>query len=172
MCIRDSLRHTRPRAEVHLVDRHGTVEPRAEFAPLLDPLLVAPDIARGVVNDGRGLRRLFERHAEGVAFLQQLTGRRPNLELVPLAVLEIGNEQFPDTRHHEQPHGMNAPVPLVEVADDADALGVGSPHGEVDAGSRANRDPVRTKLLERPMVGAFAEQWQSKSVSTRPYRYG
>ena len=56
--------------------------------------------------------------------------------------------------------GVHAAVPAVEVADDADAIGVGRPHREVHAGRAADRDAVRAELVERAMVRAFAEQVQ------------
>ena len=55
---------------------------------------------------------------------------------------------------------MHAAVPRVEVADDADAIGVGRPHGEVHTGGRPERDPMRPELLERAMVRAFSEQME------------
>ena len=41
---------------------------------------------------------------------------------------------------------------------DADAIGVGRPDGEMHAGGRADRDPVRAELLEDAKVPALAEQ--------------
>ena len=53
---------------------------------------------------------------------------------------------------------MDAAVPAVEVADHADAIGVGRPHREVHADGRADGDAVRAELLERAVMGALAEQ--------------
>ena len=66
--------------------------------------------------------------------------------------------QIPDG--HEQPHRVDAAVPAVEVADEAHAIGVRRPHGEVHAGRRPDGDAVRAELLERAMVRALAEQVQ------------
>ena len=73
---------------------------------------------------------------------------------------EIGNEQLPDARRHEQPHRVHAAVPAVEVADDADALGVRRPHREVHADRRPDADAMRAELLERAVMRALAEQVQ------------
>ena len=51
-------------------------------------------------------------------------------------------------------------MPLVEVADDADALGVRRPHREVGAGRRADLQRVRAEPLEGAVVAALAEQVQ------------
>ena len=96
----------------------------------------------------------------GSLFCSSAPVARANLELVFLAVGQIRDEDFPDAGRHEQPHRVHAAVPPVEVADHADAIGVRRPHGEVHAGRRADRDPVRAELLEDAMVRAFAEQVQ------------
>ena len=49
-------------------------------------------------------------------------------------------------------------VPAVEIADQADPIGVGRPDREVHAGRRPNSDSVRTELLERPMMRALRQQ--------------
>ena len=55
---------------------------------------------------------------------------------------------------------MHASVPAVEVADDADAGGVGGPDGEMDALGRTDRHRVRAELVVDARVIAFAEQVQ------------
>jgi hypothetical protein len=47
---------------------------------------------------------------------------------------------------------------MIEVADDADALRVRRPDGEVNAGDRADAQPVRAELVPRAVVRAFAHQ--------------
>ena len=53
---------------------------------------------------------------------------------------------------------MDAAVPAVEVADDADARGVRRPDREVHAGGAAERHRVRAELVVDAGVLAFAEQ--------------
>ena len=53
---------------------------------------------------------------------------------------------------------MHAAVPRVEVADDADAIRVGCPDGEVHAGGAADRHRVRAELVVDAGVLALAEQ--------------
>ena len=69
-------------------------------------------------------------------------------------------------------HRVHAAVPRVEVADDAHAIGVRGPDGEVRAGRRPDGDPVRAELFERMQMRPSPSRWMSKSVRTRPYRYG
>ena len=58
----------------------------------------------------------------------------------------------------ERAHRMHASVPAVEVADDADAMGVGRPDGEVDAVGAADAQRVRAELVVDAGVVALAEQ--------------
>ena len=99
----------------------------------------------------------------GSVFFSSCAGLGANLELVFLAVRQVGNEQFPDARRHEQPHRMDAAVPAVEIADEADAIGVGRPHREVHAGGRADDDAVRAELLERTLMGALRRTGADRS---------
>ena len=55
---------------------------------------------------------------------------------------------------------MRAAVPAIEVADDADALRVGRPDGEVHAGDAADRQAMGAELLPRAVVRPLAEQVQ------------
>jgi hypothetical protein len=55
---------------------------------------------------------------------------------------------------------VHAPVPVVEVADDARAGGVRGPDGEVHAFGRADRHRVRAELVVDPCVVAFPEEIQ------------
>ena len=84
-------------------------------------------------------------------------GPRADLELVLLAVRQVGHEDFPDAAG-DQAHRGDAAVPAVEVADQADAVGVRRPHGEVHAGGRPDDDAMRAELLERTVVRPLAEQ--------------
>ncbi len=53
---------------------------------------------------------------------------------------------------------MSPPVPGVPVADHADALGVGRPHGEDHAVHAVDAGPVGAELVVHAIVGALAEQ--------------
>ena len=57
---------------------------------------------------------------------------------------------------------MAAAVPLVEVADDAQSLGIRRPHRKTDALNTRMLDHARAELLIEPEVGAFTEEMQIK----------
>ena len=154
------LRHARPRAKMHFVARHRTIQPTTESRPGRHPVPVAPGVLGDIPDDGRGQGRHFERDPEGVALLQHCPLTGTDLELILHPIREVGNEQLPDAVGQEQTHRGHTAVPAVEVADQADAFGVGRPYGEMHAGGRPDRETVRAELFERADVRAFPEQMQ------------
>jgi hypothetical protein len=92
--------------------------------------------------------------------VKQVPRRGADLELIAVAVGEIGYENLPHARRHQAPHDVRAPVPVIEVADHAHALRVGRPHREVHAGDAAYCQTMGAKLLPGPVMGPFAEQVQ------------
>jgi hypothetical protein len=154
------FRHPRPRSEMHFVGGHRAIEPGIAAGARRDPAGVAPFVRGAVVHDRRRLRRRLERARERIGLFQNGAGARPDLELVLLAVGQIRDEDFPDPARHEHAHRVDTAVPPVEVADHADAIGVRRPHGEVDAGRRADLEAMRSELVERAVMRPFAEQVQ------------
>ena len=69
--------------------------------------------------------------------MQQVPSRRTDLELVPLALTESGDEQLPDARRQQMPHRVHAAIPPVEIANHRHALRIGRPHGKVHAADAA-----------------------------------
>src|SRR4051812_38314010 len=53
---------------------------------------------------------------------------------------------------------MTAAVPIVEIADHADALSVGRPNGEAGSGDAINRAVLRTELVVDAAFIAFPEK--------------
>ena len=62
-----------------------------------------------------------------------------NLVLVERPGAQPRHEQFPDAAGNVLAHRVAAAVPVVEVADDADAGGIGRPDGEVHAVDAVDR---------------------------------
>jgi len=81
-----------------------------------------------------------------------------NLVFVDLAGRELGQEDLPDAAGGMDAHRMAPPVPAVEVADDADALGARRPDREGDAADAFVLDRVCAELLVAPQMVAFGEE--------------
>jgi hypothetical protein len=86
------------------------------------------------------------------------------------ALPHAGNENFPDARRAEQPHRVKASVPIVKIADDADALGVRRPHGKTGAVNAVNRAQLRAELVINFPLVAFAKQKQIGFAQRRQKR--
>ncbi len=117
-----------------LVDRDRRV---ALVAPpaRIDPCPVAPVVVRRPRNARRGARRALGARGIGIGL------ERPehaigadDLVFVETAGVEAGDEELPHPGGVTQPHRTAPPVPVVEIADDADAARIGRPDGEGDAG--------------------------------------
>ena len=80
------------------------------------------------------------------------------------------DEQFPHAARDVLPHRVAAAVPPVEVADDADALGIRRPDGEVHAGHAVDRAQLCAELLVALPVLPFAEQVQIEFAHHRRER--
>ena len=64
-------------------------------------------------------------------------------------------------------HGMAGAVPLIEVADDGDIVGVGRPDGEADAVSVAFAHQMRAQHAVTFVVRAFGVQVQLEGCQGR-----
>ena len=123
------------------------------------PLRVVPFVGVEVDDDGAGRRAQFGAEGVGIGFEgQQVAVGADDFKFVDGAFAEFRHEEFPDAGAAAGAHRMDAAVPMVEVADHADALRVGSPDGEVDAADARERDDVRTELVVGVVVAAFAHE--------------
>ena len=95
-----------------------------------------------------------------------------DLVLVDFTLAEVGNEDLPDPRRAAIAHGMSAAVPVIEIADDADPLRVGSPDGEVNSAKALMGSEMGTEPLVIAVVRPFAEQVQVKIGEDRPKEIG
>jgi hypothetical protein len=111
-------------------------------------------------DDRRGPRRLLHPAGVGVGLPQKLAALRLDLELVAVARAEPREEQLPDPGGAEASHGVQAPVPAIPVAHDADALRLRGPDGERHAADAAEIADVGAELLVDPPVAALAGEVQ------------
>ena len=133
-----------PTAQVDLIAGDRPLVP-VGLAAVADPVGVVPMVAIEI-DDLRGRpRRHFGGEAVGIGLLENLVVV-PDLVLVERAFAEPGDEQFPEAAGNVLSHRVPAAVPMIEVADDAHARGVGRPDGEIDA----------FHAVDRPQVGAEA----------------
>jgi hypothetical protein len=117
-----------PGHQVHLVGAHR-LEHRVLPRTLGHPLGVAPGV--GTLRDlGRGLRRYLGGERQRIRAVAHGVVGAVYPELVQSTDLKPGPEQLPDTRGPEHAQLRLVAVPVVELADQADALGIRRPHRE------------------------------------------
>ena len=63
----------------------------------------------------------------GITFEDNLAKAISELELVMSLFTDTGYKDLPDSRLDPFPHGMEPPIPVIEVANDRHALGVRGP---------------------------------------------
>ena len=85
--------------------------------------------------------------------------RANHVEFIMIAGGGVWHEQLPisDAAH---PHRMPPRIPEIEIADDADPLGIGGQHHKRYAGHAIEHHRMRAKLVVDPLMGAFAQQIQ------------
>ncbi len=122
--------------------------------------LVVPVIAAEIVDLVGGARRHFGGEAVRVALVDLFAPFRLHAELVEGSFAESRDEELPDAAGDVLLHGMTAAIPSIEVADDADAGGVGGPDGEVDAIDTVHVAQLRAESAVASPVSALSEQIQ------------
>ena len=129
-----------PRAEVHLVDRHGLTQ-RVRARTSRHPRRVLPVVVGGG-DHGSGGRGHLGGEGEGVGLLAPDAIGSENRELVDGAIADIGDEDFPSPRGAQAAHGVGEAVPVIEASGHAHSAGVGGPHRERHASDFALRRGV------------------------------
>ena len=120
---------TPPRTRVQFVNADRLMLP-VELHACLHPRFVAPGVFKITWNRTGGLGAWKHLARIRIGFFDQLLVRTKNLVLVSLACTQTGNKQFPDRGIAATAHRMAAAIPVVEIADDTDALHCGRPHSK------------------------------------------
>ena len=111
-----------------------------------------------VENDRGGLGPHFGGKGDRIGLQRQMLAVGvDDVELVVIADAGVRDEQLPiaDAAH---PHRMPPRIPVIEIADHADAARVRRQHHEGDALDAVERHRMRAELVIDALMGAFAEQ--------------
>ncbi len=140
---------------MHLVDRDRLAQP-VPRAATLEPALIAPAVVRAR-DDRRRLWRMLGLEGERIRPQQQRSVVGADLELVACADPRAGDEQLPHARAAQRAHLVQAPVPAVEVPDDAHRPRARRPHGEARARRAGDLAHVCAKPLVEQLVPALGD---------------
>ena len=139
-----------PGAKVYLIDGNGRVKAVGLFT-----LLRLDDLLRQAANQRRGIRAHLRFEGIRVGFNAQLAVGIDHLEFIKLPGVRPGDKQLPDAGFTAQAHRVAATVPVVELADNGDALGVRCPHGEPRAGNAVHGIGMGTQGFIRAKMRSF-----------------
>ena len=117
---------------MHLVDGHRVFF-LVEFHPVLHPGFILPHIAAdiGYAGSGAGTHLCLICIRIG---LEKILPMHPfNVEFVQLPDLRARDKSLPHTDGACLFHGRSDGIPPVKLSDHGDRLGVGSPHGKINA---------------------------------------
>jgi len=112
-----------------------------------------------IADHGAVIRAELAAKGVGIGFeREKISPRADNLVFVNGAFADFRKEKFPDAGRAARTHGMDASVPVIHVADDADAFGGRRPDGEVSTGDSRDGVKVRAKFFVGVKVTAFVHQ--------------
>ncbi len=103
-------------------------------------------------------RRHFGGEAVGIGFVDLFAVGHLHVIFVKRAFAQAGNEQFPDSAGNMFTHWMTADIPGIEIANQADALCVGSPNGEIHTFHAVDRTQMGAEFVVALPVLALAQQ--------------
>ena len=144
------------------VNGEGRLEPVFARA-LREPIRVMPTISVEIGNDGAGVGAHFGTESVGIGFEgKHVVVGADDFEFIDRTFIKFGNENLPDARRAARAHGMDPAVPMIEIADNADAASAGRPDGKVDAANAFQGNEMSAKLLVGVVVAALAHEIQIK----------
>ncbi len=157
---------------MNLVDRDRAVA-RVLGAARGHPGFVGPGRVVGALQDGGGLGRLLRREGDRIGLeREERAVGAADLVLVVRAGLQARYEQLPDSAVLPQPHGVATAVPLVEVADHADAAGIGCPDREAETCDAVDRLSLRAEDAVGDVAADLAQGFDVALVQGRAEAVG
>src|SRR3569623_1344264 len=138
---------------MHFVDRHR----RGEGIHCRRGLKLWGELGF-IEHDGSGVGPHLRLKCQRIGLQRQLLAMwTDDVELVATTGGDAGNEDFP-IAVAAHAHGVRAVVPIIEVADHANALCIRCEHDKGYAAHAFHRHRMGTELIEKLLMATFAEQ--------------
>src|ERR1700761_4136418 len=123
--------------------------------PSRDPFVIAPLEAIEIKHHGSGLDSVLAVESERIAFQDDLTKTVSHFELVMGSFGHARDKNFPDSGFDPFSHRVASTVPAVEIADNANSLGVGRPDRKACPGMPVDFGEMSTELFVNIVVIAL-----------------
>ncbi len=157
---------------MNLVNRDRLVE-RLPLGPCGHPVLIAPGELSDVPDNRCRPGPHFRGETVRIRFLNEIALMAAlDLEFVDFALHQVGDEKFPDSGRPAIAHRMPPAIPVVEIANHADALGVRRPDREIDTSNSAVGHDVGTEPLVVAEMRTFAQEVKVEVGQRRPEAVG
>ena len=118
-------------------------------------LLALHHFFRQTTDKRRGFRAHLRFEGVRVRFDSQLTVGIDHLIFIQLTMLRTGDKQLPDTAFFAQAHRVATAIPVVELTNHRNTLGVGCPDGETRTGDAIHGIRMRTQRFVRSQMRTF-----------------
>ena len=110
-------------------------------------------------DDRAGIRAKLGMERVGIGFeRKKIPVRAKDFILVDRALGNFWQKEFPNAGGAARTHGVDAAVPVIHVANDADAFCGGSPYSEVCADHTSHGVKMRAKFFVGIVVAAFVKK--------------
>ena len=144
-----------PGSQMHFVNGHGRT-PRIARGARLEIVAIRPLEMFYARNHRCRMRPQLRRKSIRVSLEGQADAISAyDLKLVFHIFIKAGKEYLPHPRAHALAHHMPAAIPVVEVADDRDALRIGRPHGKMHPRGALMRNDMGAHLVVEPQMRAL-----------------
>ena len=154
------LGNASPGAEMHFVDGDWRLEP-IFLSAVLYPVGIFPLMNVETSDNRAGVGPKLGAEGVGIGFERKhVDGGAKDFIFVDGAFVELWNENFPDAGRAARAHGMDATVPVIEIADDTDAPGAGRPDSEVNAANAFESNEMRAEFVVSVVVAAFSHEME------------
>src|SRR2546423_2310559 len=112
-----------------------------------------------MTNDGAGVGAQLRAEGVGIGFeRQKIAVRTENFVLVYGTIADFWKKQFPNAGRAARTHGMDATVPVVHVANNADAASCRRPDGEICASYACDSVEMGSELPVGVVMAALADE--------------
>ena len=130
------------------------------------PVMIVPVKPARVPDNGGIIRCGFKKEANRVGFFAHRATGSKQVKYIMHPLPDIWDEQLPHARVAEATHGMGITAPMVEVALDTHATGVGCPHRKANAMNTVDLLRMCAKLVVDAALVTLTERVQV------PFTYG
>src|SRR6267142_1329562 len=142
------------------VDGDRFLEPIG-LGALGDPSGVIPFVGVQIGDHGAGLRAQFGAKSVRISFKRDhVSAGADDFVFVDGSFVQFGDKKLPNSRGAASAHRIYTAVPMIEIADDADAAAAGRPDREIDAAHAFESLNVCAELIVGVVVAALAHQVQ------------